>query len=114
MLDQDFCAYLEYEISRALEQLADDDLKGYWCDGVLSLVNNDYSVKAINRSREIILKAFIGQDGQSEYALILKLGNKAFSRYSRNLDIKECMPDMQSRGTWNIDIEARTMEIQFV
>lgn len=113
MLDQDFCAFLEYQISSALQQLQQDEGKGYWCDGVLPLPTHDYSIQAVNRTREIILKAFIGKDGQSTYTLILKLGNRAFSRYSRNLDITAHMPDVTDAGSWNIDMTEKTMEIRF-
>lgn len=35
MLDQDFCEYLEYEICKALEHSDNDQIKGFWCDGIL-------------------------------------------------------------------------------
>ncbi|MBK8627984.1 MAG: hypothetical protein IPN86_21225 [Saprospiraceae bacterium] len=34
MLDQDFCAFLEYEICKAFEHSENDQVKGFWCDGV--------------------------------------------------------------------------------
>jgi hypothetical protein len=35
MLDQDFCIYLEYEISKALGNSKEEGLNGFWCDGII-------------------------------------------------------------------------------
>jgi len=94
MLDQDFCEFLEYKISKALQNSDNEEIKGFWCDGILlPSSKSNYSQKFVNENRQIILKAFIGKNGQTEYELTLKFGNKALSRYARNLDIKECIPN---------------------
>jgi len=113
MFDQDFCQFLEYEICKAFQHSNNEEIKGFWCDGVLSFAaGHSYSQKAIHDSRKITLKAFIGKDGQSEYELVLKLGNKALSRHARNLDIKECIPDPEEVDWLDIDIKKRRLEIQ--
>lgn len=94
MLDQDFCEFLEYEICRAFKHLDNQQIKGFWCVGaLLNQSDNSYSQKIINDNRQVILKAFIRKDRQTEYNLTLKFGNKALSRFVRNLDIKECVPN---------------------
>ena len=113
MLDQSFCTFLEYEICKAFVNSDKDEIKGFWCDGVLFPENsNNYSQKFVNDNRQIILKAFIGKDGQTEYELILKFGNKSLSRYERNLDIKECLPNPDKTKWFDIDIKKRKIEIQ--
>ena len=92
MLDQDFCETLEYRICDALENIKDERVKGFWCDGVLlSEPDNYYSQKFINDSRRTKLKAYVGKSGQDVYSLTLKFGNKALSRYAKNLDMTECI-----------------------
>lgn len=113
MLDQSFCTFLEYEITKAFANSDNEVIKGLWCDGVLlPESSNSYSQKFVNDNRQIILKAFIGKDGQTEYELTLKFGNKALSRYARDLDIKECLPNMDKTKCFVIDTKERKIEIQ--
>jgi hypothetical protein len=78
MLNQDFCVFLEYEICKAFEHSDNDQIKGFWCDGVLlNQPNYTYSQKFVNDNRQVKLKAFIGKGGQTEYELILRFGKKA-------------------------------------
>jgi hypothetical protein len=113
MLDQDFCEYLEYVICKALEHSDNDQIKGFWCDGILlSQPDSSYSQKFVNDNRQVKLKAFIGKDGQTEYELTLRFGNKALSLFSRNLDIKECVPNSDKQNWFNIDTKRNKIEIQ--
>lgn len=113
MLDQDFCEFLEYEICKAFKHSDNEQIKGFWCDGVLlNQSDNSYSQKIINDNKQVILKAFIGKDGQTEYDLTLKFGNKALSRFVRNLDIKECVPNPDKTNWFDIDTKRNKIEIQ--
>ena len=113
IIDQDFCEFLEYEICKAFEQSNNDQIKGFWCDGVLlNQPDSHYSQKFVNDNKQITLKAFIGKDGQTEYELILRFGNKALSRYERNLDIKECVPNHNKQNWFDIDTKQKIIEIQ--
>jgi hypothetical protein len=58
------------------------------------------------------LKAFIGKDGQTEYELTMKFGNKALSRFTRSLNIKECVPNPDKHNWFNIDTKRNKIEIQ--
>ena len=101
MLDQDFCEFLEFKITRALNNHDDERLKGFWCDGVLLPGNeNEYSKKWVNDKRQIVMTAFVGQTGQDKYELILRFGNKALSKYARGLNLEECVGD----GDW-LDVD---------
>ncbi|WP_276976465.1 hypothetical protein [Flavobacterium filum] len=113
ILDQDFCEFLEYEICKAFEYSNNQDIKHFWCDGVL-LNQSDkyYSKKFINDNRHTILKAFIGLDGQTEYEMTLEFGRKSLSRYARNLDIKVCVPSPDKQNWFDIDIKINKIKIQ--
>ncbi len=113
MLDQDFCDFLEYEICKAFEHSDNEGIKDFWCDGVLfNQPENSYSQKFVNDNKQITLKAFIGKDGQAEYELTLKFGNKSLSRFARNLDIKECVPNPDKHNWFDIDTKRNKIEIQ--
>jgi len=113
MIDRDFCEFLEYEICKAFEYSDDDEIKGFWCDGVLKdQPELYYSPKFVNDNRQVILKAHLGKDGQTEYELTLKFGKKALSRYTRNLDLKECVPHPEQQNWFVIDTKRKKIEIQ--
>lgn len=113
MIDQNFCDVLEHAVSGALRYLHSDETKGFWCDGILlsqSAIN--YSKKHVNEHREVLLKAFIGKDGQTEYEMILRFGDKSLSRYARRQSIEECVPDTDKRNWLVIDTYNKIIEVQ--
>jgi hypothetical protein len=113
VLDQDFCEFLAYELCKAFKQSDSDQVKGFWCDGVLLCESEcSYSQKFVNDNKQVILKAFVGKDGQTEYELILKFGSKALSRFARNLDIKECVPGPNELHWCDIDTAQNRIEVQ--
>ena len=113
MLDLSACSILEYKICEAFKSCDVNGTKGFWCDGVLLCKSAEYySKKYVNDKRVIILKAFIGQDGQTEYTLFLRLGNKALSRFARDLDIRACMPSAFNDSNFIIDLNGYEIDIQ--
>ncbi|WP_425638216.1 hypothetical protein ACPUEN_02300 [Algoriphagus yeomjeoni] len=113
IINQDFCEFLVYEICKVFEYSNNDQIKGFWCDGILlNQPDSSYSQKFVNDNRQITLKAFIGKDGQTEYELTLKFGDQALSKYARNLDIKECVPNPDKQNWFNIDTKRNKIEIQ--
>lgn len=113
MLDQAFCEALEHRICDALENSKDETIRGFWCDGVLlSEPDNYYSPKFGNDNRQVKMKAYVGKDGQTVYSLILKFGTKALSRFARNLDLVECIPQNDFENRFVINVPGQVIEIQ--
>lgn len=113
MIDSEFCKFLEHVISMAFVNSTNDRFKHFWCDGVLlPTFENQYSKKFVNDNRQITLTAFAGLLGQDKYELILKFGNKALSKYTRDLDISECVPNSENKNGFEFDIERRKISIQ--
>jgi len=49
MIDEDFCGFLEYQLSDGLETSTNEQLKGFWCDGILlPIYESEYSKKFVN------------------------------------------------------------------
>jgi hypothetical protein len=113
MLNQDFCIFLEYEITKVLKASTNEQLKGFWCDGVM-LPNNEseYSEKFVNDNRHIVMAAFIGKTGQDKYELTLRFGKKALRNYARGLDIAECVPSAENPDCLDIDALNKKAVIQ--
>ena len=113
MLDKEFCEFLEYRICKFLEHSDNLETKGFWCDGVsLPELEKHYFKKYVHDNRQVILKAYLGKDGQTEYELILKFGRKALNKYAKNADIQACMPSSDNVNWLNINITKRTIDIQ--
>ena len=113
MIDQNFCNLLEYKLSEAFRKSNHESVRHFWCDGVLLPTSEaDYSKKAVNDKRQIVMTAYIGATGQDIYELTLKFGSKALSRYARDLDISDCLPDPVSSDWWDADVKRRTIWIQ--
>lgn len=113
MIDQDFCIFLEYHLSKCFEYSNDEHLKGFWCDGVTLPPNeNDFSIKSINEKKQVFSTAFLGSNGQEEYCLLILFGTKSLSRYNRGLNLKDCVPDFEKNDWYIIDKRKKQITIQ--
>ena len=115
MLDQEFCTFLEYHLSRSFKFSGDESIMGFWCDGiVLPSDENDYSKKSINDKRNVLTRAYLGKNGQEQYTMMIQFGNKALSRYTRGLDIKTCIPEIEKNDWYEIDTINKKIVIQLL
>lgn len=112
--NEKFCSKLEYRICDELEKSTDPELKGFWCDGISWFpTENQLTKKSVNDKRKIETKAWFGKTGQTEFRAIINLGKKALSRYAKEMDLTECIPDLESQHEWiEIDIENKTINIE--
>ena len=114
MLDRKFCEQLEYKICETFKRLDNENTKDFWCDGVLqSESENFYSLKFIKDKRKVTLKAYVGNNGQDEYELILFFGSNSLSRISKELDFIDTFPNSDLDTKFYIDTEQRQIKIQF-
>ncbi len=112
--NEKFCTQLEYRICHELEKTTDPELKGFWCDGISWLpTENQLTKKHVNDKRKIETKAWIGKTGQTEFKAMINFGKKALSKYAKDMDLTECIPDLESQAEWiEIDIENKTIKIE--
>ena len=112
MLDNEFCEFLERQISRAFANSGIDKVKHFWCDGImLPTFENQYSKKFVNDNRKVVMTAFTGLSGQDRYELTLNFGSKACSKYARDLDLAECVPNPEQSNWFFVDIERNKIVI---
>lgn len=113
MLDQSFCEFLEYKITKIFSSSSDESLKGFWCDGILlSQTENEYSKEYVNENRQVLMTAFVGKTGQNKYELILQFGTNSLSRYQNNLRLEECVPNSDDNTWFTIDSANKRMLLQ--
>lgn len=84
-------------------------MRRLWCDGVAW---KHCTRKAVNDKREIDTTAWIGQEGQNDYRLKIRLGKYALRRYAKGTDMTNCVPDSTSTEWIDIDIENELLTIQ--
>jgi hypothetical protein len=110
--DQKFCSVLEYHLTKAFKNSDDENVKGFWCDGVMVPSNSQLFKKNINDSRKIVTTAFIGKDGQQEFLMTVKFGPRSLSKYARDLPLNDCLPELTASGWWILDSKKRAIELQ--
>jgi len=112
--NEKFCTKLEYRICHELDKSNDSELKGFWCDGVSWLpTENQLTKKHVNDNRKIETIAWIGKTGQTKFKAIINFGKKALSKYAKEVDLTECIPDLESQAEWiEIDIKNKIIKIE--
>ena len=112
MLDEEFCVFLEFEFTKALANSPDNEVSGFWCDGILLPdAESQYSLKFVNDNRRVTLTAHTGVTGQEAYELTVLFGKKALSRYTRGLSVKECIPINRHESWFEIDTLAKQISM---
>lgn len=115
MLNNDFCSYLEYQLSEAFANSSDATIRHFWCDGILLPTTDTHSSKKnVKENRCMSGTAFVGKNGQAKYELVLNLGDRALSKYSRGLDLKVCIPDPTNGSWYKINVERKTLTVQLL
>lgn len=115
MLDQNFCSRLEFYLTKAFSYSKDNQLKGFWCDGILLPFSDiEISKKYIRDKKEIDMTAFIGKDGQETYQLKLLFGKKSLKKYEMDLNLEDCIPPEDDDNWYEADIINKTLTIQLL
>ncbi len=106
--NKDFCAHLEYHLGVTFEKSSRDEFRGFWCDGIM---HRRIAKKLINDTRLIETTAWLGKEGQDEYTMIIKLGEKALSRFAKGTSMIDCIPDSDGMDWIEIDIDKFKIQI---
>ena len=117
--NRDFCEYLEYHLCRTFRNVESEELRDFWCDGVLEApfyntdVNKKYlSIENVLKTREIVTTAWMGESGQDQYEMCLKLGSKSLNNYNLGLSLIDCLPEDKSMKWITLDIENKKIELR--
>jgi hypothetical protein len=111
--NEDFCAQLEYHLTRTFGHADDKLLKGFWCDGVLIPTDDtQLTKKNINGKRKIVTKACLGYDGQDEYEMTINFGQYSLRRYAKGTDLSDCLPNEDTMDWISLDMKSKTIELQ--
>ena len=61
---------------------------------------------------QLVTMAYIGQDGQDEFEMVIKFGKYALRRYAKGREMIDCIPESNSLNWITIDKENKYIEIQ--
>jgi hypothetical protein len=111
--NEDFCAQLEYHLTRTFKMYNYINLRGFWCDGILVPTNDlQLTKKNINDKRKIVTKAWLGYDGQDKYEMTIYFGQYSLRRYAKGNDLSDCLPSEDTMEWVSLDMNSRTIELQ--
>jgi hypothetical protein len=109
--NKDFCQFLEYHLGETFAKSASGNIQNFWCDGVM---HKRIRKKQVNDLRVIYTKAWIGLDGQVEYKMNIRLGNKALRRFAKGTSMIDCIPSSDSMDWIKINTINNEIEINLV
>ncbi len=113
LINEQFCSYLEYHLSRTLAHSENELIRGFWCDGILvPLAASQIFRSSVIETRKIVTKAWIGKDGQGEYEMIIKLGKRSLNNYAQGINLQDCVPSENSMDWIEVNVDKQVIEIQ--
>lgn len=107
-----FLEHTEYYLSKYFANSQNPDCKWLWCDGIKQPDDNQLFIHTINHTKQVITDGWIGIDGQDNYVIIFKIGDKSLQRCTGNLDITDCLPPEDAMSGIYIDLEDKRLTVQ--
>jgi hypothetical protein len=111
VIDVDFCARLEYKLTRALQASDDPDLKGWWCDGVIASIDHFEKIRSEHGEIMIHAIAFLGLTGQENYELSLHFGSVSLRCLRQGKRIDDLLPSEPFDEWATIDLSRKSLTV---
>jgi len=111
--NEDFCAILEYHLSKAFANSSTNKFEQFWCDGVaIPELVSQLTIPNIIATKQIVTKAWMGLNGQDVYEMTIKLGLQSIKNYVKNIPLTDCLPDTKNLDWLTLDMDAKTIELR--
>ncbi len=110
--NQEFCSHLEYKLD--FDELGNDEVKGFWCDGIDYLPRDlkSLAIKNMEKNKRIKTRAWIGKDGQGEYDIEIIFGDESIAKYQKSESLINCIPENNFKDWIRIDPEKKQVQIK--
>ena len=91
IFNEEFCANLEHALP--FNRLADEDLHGFWCDGIDPIPYDieNLALDALKRNRKIKTRAWTGRSGQEIFEMTIHFGEKSIACFEKDLSLEDCI-----------------------
>ena len=102
-----FCWELEYHLTEALINSAENRWETFWCDGICEpTINEHFTERDITSIKQISTVAWIGKGPCRQYKcqMIIMLGRRSRRKALRGLDISSCLPDVEMDDWFEVDV----------
>jgi len=111
--NMDFCARLEYHLTKTLGSVNDNMLKYIWCDGIeIPAIYEQFTIESIRNIRSISTMCWMGFSGQDRYQMTINIGPCARRKCFEGQNLKDCLPDSSSMAWVVLDMENFTVLLQ--
>ena len=96
-----FCDFLEYRICEYFRQIEAEELKGFWCDGIVfeTMIDN----------KTALFTAYSGKSGQDKFELLINLGEEFVKRCETSFDVQSCVPNEADTALFTVDTVKKQM-----
>ncbi len=103
---------LEYWLCEMFRRIGEEELKGFWCDGVLHpALDTVLKPEEILKNRRIETVAFVGKTRQEQYDIVINLGRNSLKCYIEGRDLVEYLPSLECDDCLNVNINKHLIEI---
>jgi len=111
-----FCNHLEYHLGKTFQNIDDQDLHEFFCDGICwkSVPESQLTLKIVNDTRKIVTTAFIGVDGQDLYEMVIHLGRYSLKRYAKGSSLVTCIPPANITDWIDINANKRIINLKLL
>jgi len=111
----DFCWVLEYHLTEALINSAENKWESFWCDGIYEpTINEQFTERNITSIKQISTVAWMGKGSVHQYKcqMIIMLGRCSRRKALRGLDLSSCLPDVAMDDWFEVDVSNELVIIQ--
>jgi len=109
----DFCARLEYHLTKTFGSVNDNKLKYIWCDGIeVPSIYEQFTSESILDMKSISTMCWLGFSGQDRYQMTIKPSPCTKRKCFEGKDLEDCLPDSSSFKWVVLDMENFTVQLQ--
>ncbi|MCB9198184.1 MAG: hypothetical protein H6600_06985 [Flavobacteriales bacterium] len=112
IFNQDFCSLLEFSLP--FDQLEDESLRGFWCDGIDPIPHDieNLSLKKLKQNRSVRTRAWTGVSGQEIYEMTILFGEQSIYRFEQELSLEDCIYSENADDWIKVDKNNKRIEIK--
>ena len=112
IFNQDFCSLLEYSLP--FQQLEDENLHGFWCDGIDPIPYDiqNLSIENLRKNGKIRTRAKIGISGQEVYEMTICFGEESIQCFEKELSLERCIYSGNQNDWITVKPDQKKIEIR--
>ena len=112
IFNQSFCSLLEFSLP--FEQLEDEKLRGFWCDGIDPIPYDieNLAIKNLKQNRKIKTRAWTGVNGQEIYEMTIHFGENSIRCFEQESSLENCIYSENPDNWITVEPNQKKIEIK--